>query len=228
MSLDPSEDGRRAGIDAAREWRTPMPSRSFVLRASAAAFGGVLLSGVAGLAVADEYGSDDIDVQVEIAEIDEPGTLALTVASDSVHLQEQGSTATVRQFTGSLPSVTVTDTRDAGDVGTGWYVLGTATAFAGSAGQPAIDAGHLGWTPHLIDGGASGSVAEGEQVDTILDSGPDAVGLVGQELLALLADPSASTVEGQWTANAELFLRTPASVEPGGYASTLTLSLWED
>jgi hypothetical protein len=204
-------------------------SSRFLSRASAAALGGLLLTGVAGAALAAEFGDDQVDVNVEIAELNEPGVLAMTVAGTSVALTESGSTGTVRQFTGTLPTVTVTDTRTAEQIpdGAGWYVLGTATDFAGTAGQPSISAGNLGWTPNLIDGGESGQVAEGEQVDTVLDSGPDAVGLVDQELLALAIDSEAIAPEGQWTANAELFLRTAPTVEPGTYGSTLTISLFE-
>ena len=53
------------------------------------------------------------------------------------------------------------------------------------------------------------------------------MGLVDQELLALAIDSGAIASEGQWTANANLFLRTPATVAPGSYSSTLTLSLFE-
>jgi hypothetical protein len=206
-----------------------MKNTRFLARASAAAMGGLLLTGVAGAALAAEFGDDTVDVNVEIAELNEPGVLAMSVAGTSVALAENGSTATMRQFTGTLPTVTVTDTRTAEQIpdGTGWYVLGTATDFIGSAGQPAIGAGNLGWTPHLINGGESGQVAEGEQVDTVLDSGPDAVGLVDQELLALAIDSEAIAPEGQWTANADLFLRTGATVQPGTYGSTLTISLFE-
>jgi hypothetical protein len=60
-----------------------------------------------------------------------------------------------------------------------------------------------------------------------LDSGSDAVGLVDQELLALAIDSEAVASEGQWTANADLFLRTASTVAPGSYRSTLTVSLFE-
>ncbi|NQX13111.1 hypothetical protein HQQ80_15890 [Microbacteriaceae bacterium VKM Ac-2855] len=192
--------------------------------------GGLLLTGVAGTAFAAEpYGSDDIDVDVQIAPLTEPGVLAMSVAGTSSSLTETGSTATVRQFTGTMPTVTVTDTRDADEIpaGVGWYVLGSSTDFMGDAGQPVIGAEHFGWTPHLIDGGESGLVAEGEQVDTVLDPGPDNVGLVGQELLALAIDSGEARTDGSWTANADLFLKTPADVAAGSYSSVLTLSLFE-
>ncbi|GAA1937860.1 hypothetical protein GCM10009717_00350 [Agromyces allii] len=193
-----------------------------------------MLVGIAGVAAAEEqYGDGAVDIGVQIAELTEPGVLAMTVANTATTLTENGSTPTQRQFTGQLPTVTVTDTRTAEEIpaGAGWYVIGTSSDFIGDAGQPAIGAGHLGWAPHLIDGGDSGLVAEGDVVDTVMDDGdPDAgapYGLVDQELLALAIDSGAIAPEGQWTANADLYLRTPANVAPGAYTATLTLSLFE-
>ena len=205
-----------------------MTKRAMFGRSIAVATGALMLVGVAGAALADDHGSEDIAVNVQI-EDDGQGVLALSVAADSTTLTEQGSNGTYRQFTGTLPTVTVTDTRSADEVPDGafWYVLGSSSDFVGSAGQPQIGAGHLGWAPHLIDGGASGGVAEGEQVDTILDAGPDAVGLVDQELLAMAFDSAAIATEVQWTANADLFLRAPLDVAPGSYQASLTLSLFE-
>ena len=206
-----------------------MDKRGVFARCSVAAVAAALLVGVAGAAIADEYGNDDVEVYVAITELDEPGVLAMSVAGSSATLTESGSSATVRQFTGSLPTVTVTDTRTAEEIPDGafWYVLGSSTDFTGDAGQPGIGAGHLGWAPQLIDGGESGLVAEGDQVDTVLDAGPNNVGLVDRELLAMAFDSEAVAAEGQWTATADLYLRTPATVAPGNYTATLTLSLFE-
>lgn len=204
--------------------------KGVLLRASVATLGGLMLAGVATTAYADdEYGTGDVDVNVSITPLTEPGVLAMSVAGTSTTLTESGSTATVRQFTGIMPTVTVTDTRDAADIpaGVGWYVVGSSSDFVGTAGQAPIGAEYFGWTPHLIDGGESGLVAEGEQVDTALDAGPDNVGLVDQELLALAIDSGEAQTDGSWTANADLFLKTPATVAAGSYASVLTLSLFE-
>lgn len=199
-------------------------------RCAAVATGVALMGGVAGLAVAEEnHGDAEVGVSVEIAELNTPGVLAMSVAGSAATLVEDGSTATVRQFTGTLPTVTVTDTRDPASIpeGAGWYVIGSSTDFTGAAGQPGIGAGHLGWAPALIDGGEAGLVAEGEQVDTVMDSGQDNVGLVDKELLALAIDSQAIAQEGQWSVNAGLFLRTPATVAAGDYTAQLTLSLFE-
>jgi hypothetical protein len=175
--------------------------------------------------------SDDVRVTVDIEEIREPGVLAMSIAGDSVALVENGSTPLVRQFAGTLPTVTVTDTRTAEEMpdGAAWAVLGSATDFAGDAGQPPISAGHLGWTPNLIDGGTAGLVTEGEEVVTVLDEPTQPgnnVGLVDQELLVSTFDSEAVTGDS-YSVNANLFLRAPADVAAGSYTSTLTLSLFE-
>lgn len=206
-----------------------MNARLILTRAAAGVAGGVLLLGVAGTAFAeDQKDAGDVAVEVAISELPGGGALSMSVAGTSTALSENGSTSTVRQFTGTLPTVTVTDTRDPADIpqGAGWYVLGTASDFVSSAGD-VIGAENLGWAPRLIDGGDSGLVAEGDVVDTAIDGGPNGVGLVDQELLAITNDSAAISSEGSWTADAALTLKTPAEVEAGNYTSTLTLSLFE-
>jgi hypothetical protein len=183
-------------------------------------------------ALADPGDSADVDVTVEITRIEEPGVLALTVAGTAATLTENGSTLTVRQFTGTLPTVTVTDTRTADEIpaGSGWAVLGSSSDFTGSAGQAPITADHLGWKPHMVDpGNSEGQVSEGEEVVTSLDQPTQPgnnVGLTDQELLVSTYD-SASVTGDAYSVNADLFLRTPADVEAGSYRSKLTLSLFE-
>jgi len=86
--------------------------------------------------------------------------------------------------------------------GAAWYVVGTSTELVGDDGQDQIGAGHLGWAPELIDGGESGLVGEDDQVDTILDDGPNNFGVVDQELLAIAVDSQEIAEEGSWTATA--------------------------
>ena len=181
-------------------------------------------------AIADP-GEAEVEVTVDITEIKEPGVLALTVAGTSVALQENGSDLLVRQFTGTLPTVTVTDTRTLEEIpaGSSWAVLGSSSDFTGTAGQAPISAGHLGWKPRLLDGGDTGLVSEGEEVVTVLDDETQPgnnVGLVDQELLVSTYD-SAEVTGGAYTVNAGLSLRTPADVAAGSYRATLTLSLFE-
>ena len=200
----------------------------------AAGAAGAVLAGTTALpaaAVADPGDSTGVQVTVEIPKNSQPGVLALSVAGGSVALAENGSTLLVRQFVGTLPKVTVTDTRTAAEVpdGASWAVVGSASDFVGSAGQAPITAGHLGWKPRLLDGGDTGLVSEGEQVTTVLD-GPtqpgNNVGLVDQELLVSAFD-SKEVAGDAYSVDADLYLRTPAEVAAGSYTSTLTLSLFE-
>ncbi|MCR2817777.1 hypothetical protein NQ166_02910 [Microbacterium sp. zg.Y1090] len=208
-------------------------STGMTARLAVAAVGGLVLAGTAGAAFAvDAYGDEEVEVSVSIAPATGSGSLSLSVAGTSSSLTEVASgEPEVRRFDGGLPEVTVTDTREAAEIGADrwWYVVGQATDFAGDSGQPAISAGNLGWAPDVIDEG-DGLVMEGDQVDTIVDDGPDAVGLVGQELLYAAFDSAtlAESGETSWSATAALFLKTGADVAPGDYSSTVTLSLFED
>ncbi|GIF39369.1 hypothetical protein [Actinoplanes xinjiangensis] len=200
-------------------------------RLSVAAACSILATAVAAPASADPGDPAQVQVTVDITAVEEPGVLALTVAGDAAALQENGSDLLVRQFTGTIPTVTVTDTRTAGEIpaGAAWAVLGSASDFAGTAGQAPISADHLGWKPRLRNGGDTGLVTAGEEVVTVLDQPTQPgnnVGLVDQELLVSTYD-SAEVTGGAYTVDADLTLRTAADVAAGSYRSTLTLSLFE-
>ncbi len=114
------------------------------------ALGAMLIGTVAlaSAASADQVGDDtNVDVSVEIESNVEPGNLALTVAANSTTLTEadESSVEGTREFNGALPEVTVTDTRTEVPEGAYWYVLGSASAFTGDAGE--IGADNLGWAP---------------------------------------------------------------------------------
>jgi hypothetical protein len=205
-----------------------MNKKGFIARAAVGAIGGVLLIGGAGAAIADELGDQDVDVNVNIEALPPVGALTLGVANASTTLTEVPSgDEEIRRFDGELPTVTVKDDREEVPAGVYWYVTGQASALT-TTGGASIDAGHLGWTPKLITADGNGEVAEGDQVDTVLDSGPDAVGLVDEELLALSLDSGEAAAAGTWEAGADLFLKTPKTVAPGSYSGTITLTLWED
>jgi hypothetical protein len=195
---------------------------------------GAVLAGMVALqpsAMAADGSDAKVRVTVDIKPISQPGVLALSVAGNALVLSEDGSTLLIRQFVGTLPTVTVTDTRAAADIpdGASWAVLGSATDFVGTAGQAPITANHLGWKPRLIDGGDTGLVAEGEEVVTVLDQPTQPgnnVGLKDEELLVSTFNSKAVTGDS-YSVNADLRLRTPADVAAGSYSSTLTLSLFE-
>lgn len=202
--------------------------RKNILRAGVGAVGAAVLvvAGAVAASAEEEYGEGTVDVEVTIAEIDVPSALTLTIAGTSTSLVEDGSTATVRQFTGSLPEVTVTDNRTEDEIpdGANWYVLGSASDFVSATST--ITADHLGWSPYLVDGSDEGDgvVSVGGDVETVIDGDR---GLVDQELLAAAIDVPSVDGGGTWTASADLFLRVGSDVEPGDYTSVMTISLFE-
>jgi hypothetical protein len=131
--------------------------------------------------------------------------------------------------------VTIRDGRCAEDIDPGvfWWVQGSATDFAGQGGQGDIEAKHLGWVPALVDGGDAGLVSEGDPVNPNLDGGdgfdpgsPNG----GEEFLVQVATASGDpdlVGEDEWTANANMVLKVPDTVESGRYVSVLTLTLFE-
>lgn len=201
--------------------------RSFV-RAGIGATGAVLLIGGGAAAVADEVAGEPVEVDVVIEAREPVGALTLSVAADSTALTEvESDDPDVRQFDGTLPTVTVSDDRQEVPEGVFWYVTGQSSAFT-AEGLPEIGPDQLGWTPHLITDD-DGVVAAGDEVLTSLDEGEHAVGLVAEELLALAWDSAeAQGTTGVWEADAALFLKTSSDVAPGSYSATLTLTLWED
>lgn len=198
----------------------------------AAAMLGVTLAaaGAASPAVADDDPDNGIDVSVTIEPNTTPGEVSMTVADNGgVALQEDGSNAAARQFVGTLPTVTVTDSRRPEEIPAGdfWAVVGQASEFTATSGSaPPIGPQYLGWRPRLLSDSSSGAVAAGEPVSSVISDGSGAptVGLQGQELLVSTAN-SADEI-GTWQVNAGLALRTPADVAAGEYHSTLTLSLF--
>ncbi|MGW5259536.1 hypothetical protein ACWEQG_01090 [Microbispora sp. NPDC004025] len=187
-------------------------------------------AGLAGPALADDEPGSGIDVSVNIQPTTTPGQLSMTVADNNgVSLQENGSDAAARQFTGTLPTVTVTDTRTPEEIPDGeyWAVVGQASQFV-AADDPAKTIGpeYLGWKPRLLSDSSTGAVSAGEPVSSVISDGTGApeVGLEGQELLVSTAN-SADEI-GTSKVNADLALRTAVDVAAGEYHSTLTLSLF--
>lgn len=197
-------------------------------RVAATAFGVVLFAAAgSAVATADEIVDDgQVDINVEVTDRYPSGVLALSVAADSTTLTEQDSgDPMVREFTGSLPTVTVTDTRsEVPDVP--WYVLGTASDFV--SGADTITADHLGWSPAL-DADYGPEVQPGGDIETVVDD-PDSEGLgyADGELLYVNYDQIATYDQGSWSATAALNLKVDAAATKAGtYTSVLTLSLFE-
>jgi hypothetical protein len=207
-----------------------MMNRHTTQRIAAAAAGLAVVATVGGLATTALAADDPTGVDLSVTiEDNTPGALSMSVApNDGVVLAEEGSDAEARQFVGTLPTVTVADTRDAGEIPEGayWAVVGQAGEFTAEGREP-IGPEYLGWAPRLLTPSPSGDVAAGEPVSSVLPdgSGGAAVGLEGQELL--LSTWAAGAEAGPWDVTADLTLRTPADVSPGEYSSVLTLSLFE-
>lgn len=201
--------------------------RISALQTVATAFAVMLLAaGSTAAATADDaIDGGDVAINVEITD-QNPGVLALSVAAHSTTLTEVDSgDPLVRDFTGTLPDVTVTDTRDEAP-GVPWYVLGSASDFV--SGASTITADHLGWSPSLADDYGP-SIEPGGDIETVLDDpANEGLGYADGELLYANYDQAGSHAQGSWSATAELRLKVDAtSVEPGNYTSVLTLSLFE-
>ncbi|MEE6274534.1 hypothetical protein V2J56_14385 [Georgenia sp. MJ206] len=213
-----------------------MNKNSLIARAGIGAAGAMLLTGVAGAAIADEVEADDVQVNVEIEALEPVGALTMSVAADSTTLTEVDSgDEEVRQFDGTLPTVTVTDDREEVPTGAYWYVTGQSSAFTSDDATEDLGPDQLGWRPEVVDEEGTGEVAPGGEVVTSFDEPTEGegesannVGLVGEELLAIAPNYEDDRTQGEWEASAELFLKTDVDVEPGSYGATLTLTLWED
>ncbi|MFB7883662.1 hypothetical protein [Microbacterium sp. NPDC056057] len=212
-----------------------MNKKGFIARAAVGALGGALLIGGAGAAIADELGGDDVDVSVNIEALPPVGALTMSVASSSTTLAEVPSAdPELRQFDGTLPTVTITDDREEAPADQYWYVTGQSSAFT-ATGAPAIGAGNIGWLPALLTGNDE-QVLPGDEVVTVHDDATIAagtpaannVGLVSEELLAFAPNIEGELAPGVWSANAKLFLKTPVDVAPGSYTGKITLTLWEE
>lgn len=165
-------------------------------------------------------GDGDIDIEVEVpeqpggpgepGEPGEPGALEWSIAGDaSVNLGQATTLSDGRFFAeGTLPIVTVTDTREGAPA---WELTGLATDFtAGSAG---FGAEYLGWSPQVLTNQAAaypGSSTSG--TGGLASAARLAVGLQGHDA-------------GPATVTALLDLVAPARTEPGSYTSTITLTM---
>ncbi|WP_203581713.1 glycoside hydrolase [Microbacterium hibisci] len=162
-----------------------------------------------------------IPIEATVPEPTEPGSLSLTVADygDGVVLSEAGNAGDRLRFTGALPAVTVTDSRNADQAGSGgWSVSGQSSDF--TAGTTVLDAGHLGWNPRLAT--PRSGVTAGAAVATLLAGGE---GLADPHLLG------EATGEGRFGSTelgADLSLEVPVDTAPGTYKGTLAITLFPE
>ncbi|MDN3494842.1 alpha/beta hydrolase-fold protein [Planococcus sp. APC 4015] len=159
-----------------------------------------------------------IPVEAVIPEV-ENGSLALTVADygDGVALSAPENAGDRLRLTGTLPEVSVTDSRTSQQAGLGgWTVTGQADALT-SAGQT-LPAEHLGWTPQVLT--PRPGLTAGDPVATIL-SGGDGLALPGE-----LGSADAEGRYGTARFAAALLLEVPVDTQPGTYTGKVTVSLF--
>lgn len=148
-------------------------------------------------------GGDAVAVEAVIpVETTVAGSLSLTVAPAAPVVLADGTT-------GTLPDVTVNDTRnEVQALGKGWSVVGAADDF--SAGNRTLAASAMSWSPAIAasDAGA----AAGPQANF---EGP-----------VTLAQADRQSRVGTTVATAELALDVPADARSGRYGTEITLSLF--
>ncbi len=163
--------------------------------------------------------ADGIPIEATVPDGEEPGALALTVADygDRVELGDAENRGSLLRFEGTLPTVTVTDSRTAAQAaGGGWEVTGRSSDFSGA--DATLPATHLGWTPGVV--APRPGVAAGGTVSTVMQGGP---GLPAPQLLAM-ADADGRS--GSTELTARLRLEVPVDTTPDTYRAAMTVSLF--
>lgn len=199
---------------------------------TAALLGAAVLS--APLAAADDIpvdGQGGIDLTLSVVEV---GELIMSVETGTpVALAEQDSADENRVFTGTLPTVTVSDTRGTVPGALAWSVVGQAAPFT-HVDDPAVQISNefLGWTPSLIDPVEQPDLEAVAAGDEVLSAAEDdeSAGLSGgfDLLIGSYTSEEAQELSEEWNVTAELKLVAPADdIVVGNYTSTLTLSLFE-
>jgi hypothetical protein len=149
------------------------------------------------------------------------GSLTVTVATPAT----ASLSGTFPNFTGTLPGVTISDTRNTAP---GWSVLGqegTFTANPATTPNTPISGNQLGWVPAQAT--TSVGTFDGTHVvlgGTVTAASPGLGTTAAQLALAHAgfgADPSGVTT---YTATATLNLIVPASTSAGNYAGSLTIT----
>lgn len=197
---------------------------------TAALLGAAVLS--APLAAADDIpvgGDGGVDLTLTV---EDTGELYMTVDTTvPVVLAEDTAApdAVNRTFTGTLPTVTVTDTRSSVPEDVAWSVTGQSTDFVHEEDDTvSISNEYLGWVPALVDTPEdNGQVGVGAEVEPVTEGGAGFTS--GIDLLVGAYNSEEAQGESEeWQADAELRLVAPAEdIVAGNYSATLTLSLFE-
>lgn len=147
------------------------------------------------------------------------GALVLSIAdNDGVALTGGHNVGDARRFLGTLPTISVTDSRSDAEAGAngGWSVSGQSSDLV--AEGRTIRAGHLGWTPALVE--PRQGIEAGSRIPSILRDGP---GLAQPQTLG---SASSEGRVGTTGLTAELRLEVPVTTQGGEYGGELTVSLF--
>lgn len=153
----------------------------------------------------------DIDVSVDIPVT---GGLAVNLASTKLDLGQAklSSDLTSLDASGTLPAVTVADTRNSNP---GWSLTATASNFSGSEGL-SLDGKYLGiGKTRVLSASAGQTLSLGAGV-------APGVGFTGGTTVASAA---AGAGQGSATFEADLQLKAPAATTPGDYVSVVTITV---
>ncbi|WP_168202641.1 ThuA domain-containing protein [Georgenia wutianyii] len=171
-------------------------------------------------ALSEDGGPSDADgIPVDVSIVDKPGALTLTVGDygDGVELTAAGERPDRWRYTGDLPTLTVSDSRNSTQAaGGGWAATGQSSDFTSAAGD--LPAEHLGWVPRVLTP-RDGLVAGPASV-TALDGG------TGLATPSRLAAATAEGRRGTAELDARLILDVPVGTAEGDYSARVTVSLF--
>lgn len=171
-------------------------------------------------ALSSTGGPSDADgIPVDVSIVDKPGSLTLTVGDygDGVELTAAGERPDRWRYTGDLPTITVTDGRNAEQAaGGGWATSGQSTDFVSDS--DVIGAENLGWVPRVLT--PRDGVNAGPAAATAIDGG------TGLSTPSLLAAATNEGRRGTAELDARLVLDAPVGSAEGDYSARVTVSLF--
>ena len=168
----------------------------------------------------EEPAEGDIPVEAEVEGLpdeggdpEEPGSLVLSVSDGTATLGNQRNAGDRLRMTGTMPAVTVTDTRHEAN---GWAVAGQSSDL--TAGDGTVSADHLGWVPNVAD--ESQNPIPGSAIAGTMAGGE------GLSLPQTLGEANTDNRVGSTELAADLNLEVPVDTEAGTYDGALSVSLF--
>ena len=158
------------------------------------------------------HGSGE-DIQVDVA--DTPGEFGWTIDGKNGLVDLGTATDTSSSYleaSGSINPIVVTDTRR---TAAAWSVAASLTSF--TDGSKTFGAEYLGWNPTVVTPGA------GATAGATVASGYSTGG-AGLSVSRTLASAEQGHERGEAKIGASLDLKIPATVDPGSYRATLTIT----